>query len=403
MPVLIDEIITVQFFLFAFIFTLLLLKLIVKFKVVDSWFDPAIVTFFQLTITFFSLSYLKILPVSQVIGFVIFMLLLFCLSSIKLKPVKIIPVRFWIQFSYFLLIIVVVSNAFITFKKGFIYLAEDAANARLVYYQGYGLFQRINHLGAPILAINSFYLLRANKKVMFYLYIIVSVYLLVALGSKSSLLAFIFFYGAYYKFHKDKEKVFLDKNKGKLILLVCILFVTSLGMFFLIYKDNFLSAFAFRMIAMSDGPFYFYYDHLQKWISYSPMYMFDQFLVAVRVHPDLQYMGLGAKINYYYYDYYDLLNGPNPQIFVESQVMFGPYSWIMYIAVAFIYWFLSKIAASPITFYFLITFAVVLTIDSQYAFSLIFDYMLLGVLMVLFWGIKFFINSVYRDNALTLK
>jgi hypothetical protein len=387
MPTLINEIISVRFFLFSFSLTLLVLWLLIRFKVLDSWVDPTIATFFQLLITFFGLSYLSILPLRQIIVFIIFIeILLF--ARLNLKPIKAISTTFWMQFSYFLLIIVIVLNVFITIKKGFIYLAEDPGEAKLLYYQGYGLFQRINHLSAPIFAINSFYLLRANKKVLFYLYLIVCFYLIITLGSKGSLLGIIFFYGAYYKFHRDTESIFIKRNKGKLAVLIVVLFLTSLGMFYLIFKDDFLNAFVYRMIAFSDGPFYFYYGNLQEYISYSPMYMFDQLFVILRIHPDLQYMGLGAKINYYYFNYYDLLNGPNPQIFVESRVLFGSFFWVMYLMTAFLFLFLRKLCATPITFYFVSFFVATLFIDSQYALAQLFDYLLLASLMLLFWCIK---------------
>ena len=394
MPVLIDEIISVQFFLTCFSVTVLLLWLMVKFKVADSWCDPSILTLFQLVITFVSLSYLSILPLNQIVGFLFFLLILFGLARFKLKPIKIVPENFWMQFSYFLVVIAVLSNVYLTSTKGFIYFVEDSSNARLVYYQGYGMFQRINSFAAPVIAINAFYLLRANRKSLFFFYMIVVAFLLVSLGSKSSLMAIIFFYGAFFKFHKKTETAFLKRNKGKLTLLLLFMFFTSLSMFYLIYQDSFLDAFAYRMISMSDGPFYFYFDHLQQWISYPPMYMFDQLLVTIRAYPDLRYMGLGAKINYYYYDYYDLLNGPNPQIFVESQVMFGGFFWVMYVMVAFAYTFLRKMCASPISFYFITQFVIVLTIDSQYAFSLIFNYIVLAVMMVVFLLLKLFYQAL---------
>lgn len=400
MPTLIDEIISVRFFLFSFSLTLIVLWLLVRFKVLNSWIDPTIATFFQLLITFFGLSYLSILPLQQIIIFIIFIgILLF--SRVNLKPVKVVSETFWMQFSYFLLVIVIVLNVFITIKKGFIYLAEDPGEAKLLYYQGYGLFQRINHLAAPIFGINAFYLLRANKKILFYLYLIVCFYLIITLGSKGSLLGIIFLYGSFYKFHKDTESIFIKRNKGKLAVLIGILFLTSLGMFFLIYKDAFLNAFVYRMIAFSDGPFYFYYGNLQKDISYSPMYMFDQLFVILRIHPDLQFMGLGAKINYYYFNYYDLLNGPNPQIFVESQVLFGSFFWVMYVMTAFLFLFLRKLCATPISFYFVSFFVASLFIDSQYAFAQLFDLLLLASLMAFFWVMKEVIKkSITMDKVL---
>jgi len=384
MPTLIDEVITVKFFLLAFFFTLLGLWLLIRFRVLDSWFDPTILTVFQLLITFVGLSYLSILPLNQIIGFVIFLSILF-FFKVNIKPIKVVSPEFWMQFSYFLLVVIVILNTILLSKKGFIYLVEDASDARLVYYQGYGLFQRINHLAAPIFAINAFYLLRANRKFLFYIYLIVSSYLLLALGSKSSMLTFIFLYGAYYKFHHETEIEILKRNKATLIVLVTLMFLTSFGMFFLIYRNDFANAFLFRMISFSDGPFYFYFDHLQRYISYPPMYMFDQLFVALRIYPNLKFMGLGANINYYYYNYYDLLNGPNPQIFVESQVLFGRYFfWIMYVVAAFLFVFLRKLCSGPITFYFISFFVATLTIDSQYAFSLIFDYLLLCVLLLVY-------------------
>lgn len=387
-----SEIISLNVFLTGLLVAFIALYAFKKRGIFRSWIDPALLPWFQICFTFGCLLILGYLPFTQVIYFVVFTLLFIAAQKIKVNRIKIFNESLIEEFSYFLLFLAVATNAYIILNKGFIFTANDIGDAKLYYYQNFGLFRRVNEIGVPILAITAIKFWRTGKRATAFVYFVVAAFCLVTLGSKSGLVTFVFLYGSYYHFNASQEGSIMRQNKGKFFLAGLLLVLSSFAMFYFIFGEYFMEAFFFRTIGYADGPIFFYFSNMQTKVAYDPMYMFDQLFVALRIRPALAYTSLGPLINFYALGIDNDLMGPNPQIFVESGVMFHSFAFVYYIFAYFTLFILRKIAATPYSFYFLTGFATTLFIDSMYAFYQVFNLMVLGVLLAVFcagrviWG-----------------
>ena len=379
-----SELISLKVFSIAFPIAILMLVLFNKQGVFKSWFDPALLPWFQIIFTCATLAVIGILPNSQLIYFIILVLLVLFTNSIKINRISIVPQSLFESFSYALFFVCILTNTFIISQKGFIFLENDVVDAKLFYYQDYGIFKRINEIAAPILTITSFKFLRQGKRKTPVAFLILATFCLITLGSKAGLLTFIFLYGAYFHFNVKREQTNFKKNRVIFIGVGLILGFSSVVMFYLIYQNYFLQAFFFRFIGYADGPVFFYDQQLYKHISYDPMYMFDQLFYALRIRTQLKYVSLGPLINYYAFGFDNDLFGPNPQIFVESSVLFHQFAGLYYLLAYLLFFLCRKLASTPYTFYFLTGFATTFFIDSQYAFYQIFNLLLLAIMLLFF-------------------
>ncbi len=379
-----SEIISAKVFSIALITAFLVLLLFVKRGVIRSWFDPALLPFFQVTFTFATLVTIGTLPIDQTIYFILFILLIVASNRIHVKRLNLLPASLFEGFSYVLFIICILTNAYIISRKGFIFLVNDVSDAKLFYYQDFGIFKRINEIAVPIISITAFKFWRSGEKLKSIAYFTLSAFCLITLGSKSGLITFLFLYGSYFHFNKEQEKTIINRNKLAFLGVGLFLFLSSFLMFYIIFQQYFMEAFFFRFIAYADGPVFFYDQQLYKHISYNPMYMFDQFAYAIRIRSQLKYISIGPLINYYTFDVDSDLFGPNPQIFVESGVMFHSFAAIYYLFTFLVFFFCRKLSSTPYSFYFLTLFSTTLFIDSQYAFYHIFNMLILGVMLAIY-------------------
>ena len=227
-----------------------MLVLFNKQGVFKSWFDPALLPWFQIIFTCATLAVIGILPNSQLIYFIILVLLVLFTNSIKINRISIVPQSLFESFSYALFFVCILTNTFIISQKGFIFLENDVVDAKLFYYQDYGIFKRINEIAAPILTITSFKFLRQGKRKTPVAFLILATFCLITLGSKAGLLTFIFLYGAYFHFNVKREQTNFKKNRVIFIGVGLILGFSSVVMFYLIYQNYFLQAFFLDLLVM---------------------------------------------------------------------------------------------------------------------------------------------------------
>ena len=338
-----------------------------------NYLDPTIIVFFQILFTFFVLVTLGLMSFGHILSFISFLfILLYFDKSISSKFNKVlITEKKWIEFSSFFFVIVLIMNIYLFSTKGLLLFQEDVGISKVEFYQGAGIFKRINQVAVPIFALVSFYRWYEGRKQIALIYIFFSVYLLTTLGSKAALIDLLFIFGAYSRFKKIKI------NYTKMLPIFIGIFSSSLFVFYLIYGDSFIGKFGYRIITFSDGPVYYFYDNLSRYINYPLTYMFDQFFVGIRIQDVLKFDSLGPLINSLYFNFDNELYGPNPQIFVEADVMMKNYYFFYYAILAMIFILGRKLMATPFSFILMNTFISPLLIDSQYAFSNLFSLIIL--------------------------
>ncbi|MCG9793927.1 hypothetical protein [Flavobacterium algicola] len=333
---------------------------------------------FCVLVTLGLISFGHILSFMALIGIVIYI----DRTKLKMYSNVFINEKLWIEFTFFLFVIVFLMNVYLIKTKGFLLFQDNVGAAKQDFYQGAGIFKRINQVALPLISLSSFYYWYDNKKIKSTLYILFSMFLLLTLGSKAALIELLFIFGVYSRFKK------ISINYAKLMPIMIVLFFSSLFAFFLIFGDTFLADFAYRIIAFSDGPVYYYYGELSQYINYPILYMFDQFFVGLRIFSDLHFSSLGPLINSLYFNYEDALVGPNPQIFVEADVLAKNFYFFYYIIIGFIFIFLRKCMATPFSFLLMNLFITPLFVDVQFAFSNLFSLIILLFIFIFYFLVK---------------
>ncbi len=368
----------------------LLILLLIKCRALSSFIDPSMMAILQITMTAVFLSLGGLMPVYDLICFVIVIALFMLFGRYRDKK-KLISEKDWISFGNFLLLVSFVFNIYLLIDKGFILFSDDLALAKVSFYENYGLFKRINEISIPILGLSGLYYILFYKKKLYGSVILLYVsFLIFTVGSKAGLLYFLFIFGALIHFKKAKFEA------GEIFLLSIPLLFSSLFLFYLIYGKDFLTNFYIRFISYVDGPFYYYIGGLGDKITYGLDYVLNLILVNLRILNTKPYTGIGQVINYLYSGYESELYGPNPQIFVEATVMLGEVRFLYYIYVFLIFIFCRYWCATPFSFLIGALFFNALLIDMPYAVSNI-----INILMVLFLFFFYRISHLFISNLMS--
>jgi len=372
------EIISNQIFIISLIPTFFSIYLLYKSNVLINLIDPVTLIFFQLLYTFFVLNLINEFKLMTNVYFVFFILLLIIISNIKIKRIKLFSSEDWIEISNIFFIFLLLVNFILIYRKGFILFINDFSSNRVTFYHGYGIFKRLNQLGTYYFTIISFIKFNKDYKKSL-IFLLFAVYLYFTMGSRSGIISIIFIYGVYIYFNNYKVNY---KFVGVSSILVVI---STLFLFYLGNKEKFLSSFIFRIASYTDGPFYYFRNNLN--IRYNIDYIWDQLFVVLRIRDSLKYISLGPKINQLYFDYSNLLVGPNPQIFVEARALFGNLEVLYYLIIGFLFQFSRKIIANEFEFVFWnFLFLGPLLIDIQYAFN---NFVTLLMMYLLFFIFRF--------------
>lgn len=340
----------------------------IRLRVLYSLWDPSSAALFQVTFTFWVLILIRLLPVGDVIGFVLFFVILAAGRDKKGKRGKpLITDEEWIRFSYVLISLLFVLNIYLIKQKGFLLLSNDLGIARVDFYQNWGIFKRLNESGVGVIGISGFFLWSRGKKKLATLYFLFTAFLMLSLGSRASLLVFLFLYGAYARYVVQRVRT------AVLVLVGLVLGLSSLSLFYLMYGTQFLLMFGERVVAYCDGPVYFFFGNLPGRLFYGPGYALDQVLIDLRLREHPAYLSLGQLLDWNFLRYDNPLTGPNPQFCVEAHVMFGWAFLIWYAFVAFAFVYLRKKMSTPFSFYAVSMIVGPLLMDSQFAGSQVFS------------------------------
>ncbi|MEO6829568.1 MAG: hypothetical protein ABI164_07135, partial [Acidobacteriaceae bacterium] len=220
---------------------------------------------------------LENLLISDAIGFLLFFGLLLKYQEKKNAGIPIVSQQDWVAFCKVFAVVLVILNAYLLSQKGFLLLAGNVSDARVEFYQGWGIFRRFNEVGVGLMSITAAILWHNKRRKQAMALAILSGYLALTLGSRSGLLACFLAFGAYLHFSPSRVS-----NK-RIFLAGGVLSLSSLAIFFVMFGSNFLGAFAFRVLGFSDGPVYFFHDHMYRYSNYPLSYPFEDLLMDLRM------------------------------------------------------------------------------------------------------------------------
>lgn len=342
--------------------TLLFLK---KLGGIRSWLDPLVLPFFQIVLTTFVLG-VRVIPLTHLLCLAILFTLI-AYGRPRHHRMDWVSNKNWEKSVYPLAVIFIIANIIIISQKGILFLQDDIGDARQEFYQGWGLFQRFNAIAAIIFGVywsSEYFSSRGfSRKNMILL--IFSVYAILTLGSKAGVFSLLTIMATVSFFRKTS----IEGRQFGFLIGICLLSILS--MFWLFYGEKMMLGLGIRIISFADGPYYYY--SLKNQFQVSITYPLDQLFVALRLLAKLPESSLGPRINYEYFGFDNELFGPNPQIFVESIAVFGALYPLYYLFAAAIIVSILRFAKNPYIFSLLITVAGPLLVDSQFAFSNLFN------------------------------
>lgn len=376
---------------------LLVVYALLRRGVMRSIVDPAAPVFFQLLFTFFILMFTGLLEIQDAIGIFLFLVVIAFFPIREAVGTQFITSEQWLDFSKYFVLMLLIMNVVLIKERGLLFMSDDIEVARQEFFQGAGIFRRFNEAGAGITTITAAFLWERRNRKSAIIFGLIAACISLTLGSRSSLLLCLFAYGTYLHFIKRKV------SNLPLIAAGALFSLASLGIFFLMYGAQFLLSFGYRLLAECDGPFYFFYDSMHLDASAPLGYPLDILATSLRLRAAPVYEPLGEYILQRHF-HVDILQGPNPQMLVESHVLFHSFGTVWYLLCAVLFVYLRKHSHNPYSFYFSMSFAGPLLIDSQYAFSQIFTALIIFSLLACFvafrWMIEMTGSIVHREDLL---
>jgi hypothetical protein len=367
----IHEAVSPLLLILSVVVSILILLLVYWRGFIHSFFDPSVLTFFQVFFTGFILMGTGLVTFKFLICYIVLALSLLLCKKVTLFKGVLITEEQWFQCTKVMIVISLISNVILLYTKGFILLADNPEEAKQYFYQDAGIYKRINDVTGPLVGVMSIYLFYQGKKWLGSLLVLYTVFILLSSGSKSGLVGLVFYLGAYIHFYR------MPINKKVLAAMIVVGGISILGMFYWTYQDNPFDRFYRRTVAFADGPFYFYKGHLQHKISYPVDYPFDQAFTNLRIHDKLQYTSLGPEIINQYFGLFSPLYGPNPQFSVEAVSVFKSVYFLYPALLAFLFMIVRNLASTPFAFILLSMFFTPLWLDVQYAFANLISLLLL--------------------------
>lgn len=388
----ITEVITLQDTLRAILIASILLVVLKRFGAIHSYLHPITPTLFQGSLTVGLLG-ITIIPLAHVLAFLMLYGLL-CFGAKRPHAPSRAEESAWDRAMPWFMALSIVVNLYLVASKGFLLLNDDVGTARQEFYQGLGLFQRFNSICAIVLGAHwarSFIedTWRRPAKIALLVW---TIYITLTLGSKAGLLTLLTYIGAATYFAP------VQISAKKLAFPIVLAVVSIVGMFYVFYGIEAAVSFFVRFISFADGPFYFFGFDRPLQVSFS--YPLQQLMVALRLLPSLPEASLGPAINLEQFGFDNELFGPNPQVFVESVAIFGPLMFpLYYLLVGIMVVLLLRSARSVYSLCLYTMIAGPMLVDSQFAFSNVFNLMIAIALRLAFGNKLLSPNYVNRKSA----
>jgi hypothetical protein len=361
--------------------TLVVLWLFKNQRVYKTFIDPLVITLFQVVVTFFILLFIGLLSIPDLVAYLLLFTCILLFNKIRVKRVVFLNDYDWVDFVKYFFLVSLACNIYLLYTKGFIYAAPNPGLAKVTFYQGAGVFKRLNEVGVILFGMSSIFLILKGKKIHAAVYFLYCLFLMLTLGSKGGLIGFFFIIGAFLQFHNVKFS-------GYRLALLGIISVGSIFLIFsLLFEGNAIEAFYYRFVSYADGPVYYFAGKLN--IDRPIDYPLDVLLTNLRVRPELKYTGLGYEIISSYFRIWDENNklfGPNPQFIVESKIVTGAAYYLYIIAIAFVIIIMRKTAGNAFAFMMVNMIFNPFLIDSQAVFT---NLLSVGIVIVMACAYKY--------------
>ncbi|WP_435419186.1 hypothetical protein WAB17_06430 [Parerythrobacter aurantius] len=365
------------------------LMLLKRTGVIHSYLHPMTPAYFQVT---FTLGLLAItdLPFGHVVSILVFFLIVQqVLTKFAARMNSMANsaknTASWERAIPYIIALSVAVNAYLAYNKGLLIFAEEGVKARQEFYQGWGIFQRLNVVFSVVLAahwarafVQGNGLKPTNILLLFW-----TCFVILSLGSKAGLLALLTSVGAAMYFSSFRISI------GRISAITLVGAASVFAMFYAIFGIDYVDQFTLRFMAFADGPFYYF--NFENPIRVSFSYPIQQLLVALRIQPALAEPSLGPAINLVQFNFNSDIYGPNPQIYVDSTALFGSLYFFYYVILALV---ISTIIRSVRSVYDLCLYATVaapMLVDIQLAFSNVFN-LGLALFLKLAFGDRFFLQ-----------
>jgi len=249
--------------------------------------------------------------------------------------------QFWVYFTVFGFIIIVLANLYLISLQGVILFSEDPTISKVAAFEGgggIGAVRRINWGLFNLVNLTALFLYLKTRKKIFLVMLVVLVLIAVSGGSKSSLLIYIVllaFLGQFKTINKTNVFEIIDKVKVPLIAVGLLLSIFIIGANRDGLVDSILGL-GVRFLYFGDIIFYYYNPdavaHFQKLgIIDFLKYELNPLLGILRITPYLT--PLSFEMFQYSFNnnkFLDVVTGPNLPYYVKGHIFFGKYGALVY-------------------------------------------------------------------------
>jgi oligosaccharide repeat unit polymerase len=249
--------------------------------------------------------------------------------------------KFWIYFTVFGFILVLIANTYLISTQGVILFLDDPTTSKVAAFEGgggIGAVRRINWGLLNLLNLLVVFIYIKTKKSSFLLMLLVLVLITVSGGAKSSLLVYVIILAFLGQFKSIKgTDIFkkLDKIKIPIILTGLALSVFIIGA-----NTNGLSesviGLGVRFLYFGDILFYYYNDDAVRHFQHLGFldflnYELNPVLGILRITPYLPPLSFEmVQYSLNYSEVLEVVTGPNLPYYVKGHIFFGTYGALVY-------------------------------------------------------------------------
>lgn len=249
--------------------------------------------------------------------------------------------EFWVYFTVFGFLIVVLANVYLISIQGIILFSDDPTSGKVAAFEGgggIGAVRRINWGLLNLVNLSALFLYLKTRKKLFLLLLGVLVLIAVSGGSKSSLLVYIVllaFLGLFKTINNTEVFKIIDKVKVPLIAVGLLLSIFIIGANTDGLGDSILGL-GIRFLYFGDILFYYYnHDavaHFQQlgFIDFLN-YELNPFLGILRITPYLPPLSFEmVQYSFNHNEVLEVVTGPNLPYYVKGHIFFGKYGALIY-------------------------------------------------------------------------
>lgn len=191
----------------AAVLAVVLIYLLMVRGVMRTIIDPSAPALFQVIFTLFILSFTGLIQLSDVIGMLLFVGILVKFPPRERRGRQFFTQADWFSFSKFFCLFLVIMNIILIKEKGLLFMSDDIGVARQEFFQGWGVFKRINEVGQGLLIITAALMWERQCKKTSALFTCFACYISLTLGSEVD----------YYPAFSLTEPTCISKNASRLM------------------------------------------------------------------------------------------------------------------------------------------------------------------------------------------